>query len=309
MGTMATKTLPQRVTIVEVGPRDGLQNEKTPVATADKVRFIDRLSATGLRHIEVTSFVNPAWIPPLADAFEVATSIQRREGVCYSALVPNLKGYERAREAKMDAIALFMSATESHSKRNINKSISDTLPVLRAVAERALADGLRLRAYLSVVFGCPYEGDVDPARVKGIVHELLTMGVAEISLGDTTGMANPLQVQRVLELLTQDVPLDRFALHFHDTRGTALANVLAGLEMGIATFDTSAGGLGGCPYAPGASGNLATDDLVYMLHAMGIETGIDLEQLLGCSAMMQQILGKELPSRYLKSRLAPCPIP
>lgn len=306
---MATKTLPQRVTVVEVGPRDGLQNEKTPVATADKVRFVDGLSATGLRHIEVTSFVNPAWIPPLADAFEVASSIQRRAGVSYSALVPNLKGYERAREAKMDAIALFMSATESHSRRNINKSISDTLPILRSVAERAIADGVRLRAYLSVVFGCPYEGDVDPHKVKGIVHELLEMGVQEISLGDTTGMANPVQVQRVLDLLTQDVPLERFALHFHDTRGTALANVLAGLEFGISTFDTSAGGLGGCPYAPGASGNLATDDLVYLLHAMGIETGIDLEQLLACSAMMQQILGKELPSRYLKSRLAPCPIP
>lgn len=301
-------TLPQRVTIVEVGPRDGLQNEKTPVATADKVRFIDRLSATGLKQIEVTSFVNPAWIPTLADAYEVGTRIQRREGVIYSALVPNLKGYERAREAGMDAIALFMSATESHGRRNINKSIADTLPVLRQVAERALREGVRLRAYLSVVFGCPYEGAVDPRRVRDIVRELLAMGIEQISLGDTTGMANPLQVQAVLAFLEEEFSLDRFALHFHDTRGTALANVLAGLQMGVSTFDSSSGGLGGCPYAPGASGNLATDDLAYMLQAMGLETGVDLDGLIACSAMMQQLLGHELPSRYLKSRLAPCSI-
>lgn len=300
--------LPKRVTVVEVGPRDGLQNEKTPVSTADKVRFIDCLSETGLSHIEVTSFVNPAWIPPLADAVEVASQIQRKPGVTYTGLVPNLKGYQRAKEAGMNAIALFMSATDTHSKKNINKSISDTLPVLREVAEAALVDGLAVRAYLSVVFGCPYEGKVDPEAVVRIVHDLLEMGVYQVSLGDTTGMANPVQVRAVLERLAQEVSLDRFALHFHDTRGTALANVMAGLEMGVTTFDASAGGLGGCPYAPGASGNLATDDLLYVLHEMGIETGVDLDKLLDCSAMMQRVLGKELPSRYLKSRLAACAV-
>lgn len=306
---MATTELPERVKVVEVGPRDGLQNEKTPVATADKIRFVDRLSETGLTHVEVTSFVNPKWIPPLADALEVASGIQRQPGVVYSGLVPNLKGYERAREAGMDAIAVFMSASETHSKKNINKRISETLPVLAEVTQAARHDSVRVRAYLSVVFGCPYEGTVDPGQVVTIVRELFAMGVCELSLGDTTGMANPLQVKRLLSMLEAEFSLSSFALHFHDTRGTALANVLAGLEMGVSTFDSSSGGLGGCPYAPGASGNLATDDLVYMLHAMGIETGIDLDKLLGCSAMMQQILGKELPSRYLKSRLAACTVP
>lgn len=305
---MATMELPRKVTVVEVGPRDGLQNEKTPVDTADKVRFIDRLSETGLSHIEVTSFVNPAWIPPLADAVEVASAIHRQPGVTYSGLVPNLKGYERARAARMDAIALFMSASESHSKKNINKTISEALGVLGEVAAAAVADGVKVRAYLSVVFGCPYEGKVEPEAVVTIVRELLAMGVYQVSLGDTTGMGNPLQVKRILARLEGEFGLAPFALHFHDTRGTALANVLAGLEMGIATFDASAGGLGGCPYAPGASGNLATDDLVYMLHEMGIETGIDLDKLVACSAMMQKILGKELPSRYLKSRLATCSV-
>lgn len=298
------ETLPKRVTVVEVGPRDGLQNEMTPVSTADKIRFIDSLSETGLSHIEVTSFVNPAWIPPLADAVEVAAGIHRKPGVVYSGLVPNLKGYERARQAGMGAIAVFMSATETHSKKNINKSIAETLPVLSAVVEAARRDGVWVRGYLSVVFGCPYEGAVDPDQVLAIVDELVAMGVDQISLGDTTGMANPLQVKRFLDRLEKRHGLDRVALHFHDTRGTALANVLAGLEMGVSVFDGSSGGLGGCPYAPGASGNLATDDLVYMLHEMGIETGIDLDKLVAASAMMQQVLGKELPSRYLKSRLA-----
>ncbi|HEY9900468.1 MAG TPA: hydroxymethylglutaryl-CoA lyase [Pantanalinema sp.] len=300
--------LPKRVNVVEVGPRDGLQNEKTPVATADKVRFIDCLSETGLGHIEVTSFVNPAWIPPLADAVEVASAIKRKPGVTYTGLVPNLKGYQRAMEAGMDAIALFMSATETHSAKNINKSVSEALGVLAEVASAARADGVAVRAYLSVVFGCPYEGKVDPEAVVRIVHQLLEMGVYQVSLGDTTGMGNPVQVRALLERLSRDVSLDRFALHFHDTRGTALANVMAGLDAGVTTFDASAGGLGGCPYAPGASGNLATDDLVYVLHEMGIETGIDLEKLLDCSAMMQRVLGKELPSRYLKSRLAACAV-
>lgn len=299
--------LPRQVTVVEVGPRDGLQNERTPVATADKVRFIDRLSRTGLAQIEVTSFVHPKWIPPLADAVEVARQIERSPGVSYSALVPNLQGYARAREAGMQAIALFMSATETHSRRNINKSVAEALQVLAEVAAVALQDGVRVRAYLSVVFGCPYEGAVDPEGVVRLVGELLALGVYEVSLGDTTGMANPLQVQRLLDLVERAHGLDRFALHLHDTRGTALANVLAALELGVTTFDAAAGGLGGCPYAPGASGNLATDDLVYMLEAMGIRTGVDLGALCQASAYIQQILGHELPSRYLKSHLAGCP--
>lgn len=298
--------LPQRVSIVEVGPRDGLQNEKTHVSTEDKLRFIDCLSETGLGHIEVTSFVNPKWIPPLADAVEVAASLRKKPGTVYSALVPNMRGYERARPTAIDQVVLFMSASETHNRKNINKSIEETYPVLAEVAQAALADGKRVRAYLSTVFGCPYEGAVPIDKVIDCARELFAMGVNQVSLGDTTGVANPAQVEKVLGRLADHFSLERFALHFHDTRGAALANVLAGLQMGITTFDAAAGGLGGCPYAPGASGNLATDDLVYLLNEMGIETGVDLDGLVECSALMGRLLGKELPSRYLKSRLAAC---
>lgn len=301
-------SLPERVRIVEVSPRDGLQNEKTLVSTADKIRLIDALSDSGLSHVEVSSFVNPRWIPPLADAAEVFQGIRRRPGVVYSALVPNLKGYERAIEVGVDEVVLFMSSSETHNRKNINKSIADTLPVLREVADHALADGKTLRAYLSTVFGCPYEGQVSIDRVVEIVRDLLSMGVREVSLGDTVGLANPQQVAQVMERLSEHFDLASFALHFHDTRGTALANVLAGLLAGIKTFDSSLGGLGGCPYAPGATGNVATEDMVYMLSEMGIDTGVDLNRVVEASRFMQGVLGRELPSRYLKSRLAACEV-
>jgi hydroxymethylglutaryl-CoA lyase len=300
--------LPEKVRIVEVSPRDGLQNEKAVVPTEDKITLIDALSETGLSHIEVSSFVNPRWIPPLADAFDVFQGIRRQPGIVYSALVPNLKGYERAVEAGIDEAVIFMSSSETHSRKNINKSIDETLPVLREVAEHALADGKTVRAYISTVFGCPYEGPVDPRRVLEIVRELHDMGVREISLGDTVGLANPQQVTRMVELMAEHFDLGFFALHFHDTRGTALANVLAGLLAGITTFDSSLGGLGGCPYAPGATGNVATEDMVYMLEEMGVATGVDLNRLVEASRFMQGVLGRELPSRYLKSRLSACEV-
>ncbi|MNK66137.1 Hydroxymethylglutaryl-CoA lyase YngG [compost metagenome] len=300
--------LPEKVRIVEVSPRDGLQNEKTFVSTGDKITLIDSLSETGLSHLEVSSFVNPRWIPPLADAQEVFQGIRRKPGIVYSALIPNLKGYERAIEAGIDEAVIFMSSSETHSRKNINKSIDETLPVLREVAEEAIADGKTVRAYISTVFGCPYEGPVDPKRVVEIIRELLDMGVREISLGDTVGLANPQQVTRFVERLAPDFDLGVFALHFHDTRGTALANVLAGLMAGITTFDSSLGGLGGCPYAPGATGNVATEDLVYMLEEMGVSTGLDLNRLVETSRFMQGVLGRELPSRYLKSRLSACEV-
>lgn len=300
--------LPEKVRIVEVSPRDGLQNEKAIVSTSDKIKLIDALSETGLTHLEVSSFVNPRWIPPLADAQEVFQGIRRKPGIVYSALIPNLKGYERAVEAGIDEAVIFMSSSETHNRKNINKSIDETLPVLREVAEEALADGKTVRAYISTVFGCPYEGPVAPQRVLEIVRELLDMGVREISLGDTVGLANPQQVTRFVELLAADFDLGAFALHFHDTRGTALANVLAGLLAGITTFDSSLGGLGGCPYAPGATGNVATEDLVYMLEEMGVSTGVDLNRLVETSRFMQGVLGRELPSRYLKSRLSACEV-
>lgn len=300
--------LPEKVRIVEVSPRDGLQNEKAIVSTSDKIKLIDALSETGLTHLEVSSFVNPRWIPPLADAQEVFQGIRRKPGIVYSALIPNLKGYERAVEAGIDEAVIFMSSSETHNRKNINKSIDETLPVLREVAEEAIADGKTVRAYISTVFGCPYEGPVAPQRVLEIVRELLDMGVREISLGDTVGLANPQQVTRFVELLAADFDLGAFALHFHDTRGTALANVLAGLLAGITTFDSSLGGLGGCPYAPGATGNVATEDLVYMLEEMGVSTGVDLNRLVETSRFMQGVLGRELPSRYLKSRLSACEV-
>jgi hydroxymethylglutaryl-CoA lyase len=296
--------LPKEVRVVEVGPRDGLQNEEKHVATADKVKLIQALAAAGLQSIEITSFVSPKWIPQLADGLDVARAVHLPADVTVSALVPNLKGYESAKAAGLKQIALFMSASESHSKKNINKSIQEALQTLSEVAKQAKLDGKTIRCYISVVFECPYEGAVAPTQVVRIVKALLAMGVDEISLGDTIGAATPNQVITLINLLKTQVPLDKLALHFHDTRGTALANVLAGLDAGITIFDSSLGGLGGCPYAPGAAGNLATEDLVYMLHGLGIKTGIDLEKLVDAGQLAEQILGKELPGRYLKASLA-----
>jgi hydroxymethylglutaryl-CoA lyase len=296
-------SLPPRVTIYEVGPRDGLQNESRLVSTADKVALIDALSATGLPAIEITSFVSPKWIPQLADAAEVARKVARKAGIIYSALVPNRRGLETALASGMREIAVFLSASETHNKRNVNKSIDETLAAFREVIEPAAAAGVRVRAYVSTVFGCPYEGEVDPARVRALALTLRDMGVYQISLGDTIGVANPWQVQRVLELVLAELPIEQAAVHFHDTQGTALANCTVALSLGITTIDSAIGGLGGCPYAPGAAGNLATEDVVAMLHGMGIETGIDLDRLVECSRLAASLVGHELPSKYLKAHM------
>lgn len=296
--------LPARVKVVEVGPRDGLQNEPEHVATANKVKLIGALSDAGISQIEVSSFVSPKWIPQLADAMEVAKALQLPDSVTTSALVPNLKGYERFKESGLDQPAFFMSATESHSKRNINKSVDEAIDALKEVLSAAKGDGYKVRCYLSVVFECPYEGSVSPDQVLRVTEKLVGLGVDEISLGDTIGAATPNQVIAIVNRVKEHIAVEKLALHFHDTRGTALANVLAGLEAGVTIFDASLGGMGGCPYAPGAAGNLATEDLVYLLHGLGVKTGIDLDKLVDAGALAQQILGKELPGRYLKASLA-----
>ncbi|MGZ4031857.1 MAG: hydroxymethylglutaryl-CoA lyase [Tumebacillaceae bacterium] len=297
---------PTSVTIKEVGPRDGLQNEATVIKTEDKIEWINRLSQTGLKHIEITSFVNPKWIPPLADALEVASGITRVPGVTYSALTPNMRGLEGALKANLDEVAVFMSATEMHNKKNINKSIDETFPVLKEVVDEALKAGKIVRGYLSTVFGCPYEGKTDAHKAYYVAEKLLEMGIHELSIGDTIGVANPRQVQEVLEVFLKTIPADKMAMHFHDTRGTAMANVLASLEMGITTFDGALGGLGGCPYAPGASGNLATDDLLYMLHGMGIATGVDEQKMIEAAQYIGQRIGRPLPSHALQAYNATC---
>ncbi|MGZ4119937.1 MAG: hydroxymethylglutaryl-CoA lyase [Actinomycetota bacterium] len=297
---------PSQVRVVEVGPRDGLQNEDTPIPTEAKVELIDRLSASGLQHIEVTAFVNPARIPQLADAEDVCRRIARAPGVTYSALVPNTKGYERATAgAALRDIAVFLSASEMHNQRNIGTSIEGAFERYADVTARAASDGVAVRGYVSVAFGCPYEGFVPPDRVVQIAKRLLDMGCYQVSLGDTTGLGNPAQVARTVAMLRDaGAAPEQIALHLHDTRGTGLANALSGLEAGVTTFDSSVGGLGGCPYAPGATGNLATDELVFMLEEMGVSTGVDLEAILQAAEGVAAVLGKTLPSRYLKATRA-----
>ena len=287
------------VTVYEVGPRDGLQNETVNVPTTEKIAFIDRLSTAGLAVIEVSAFVSPKWVPQMADAAEVFRGIGRRPGTRYSALVPNLKGLARASEAGVTEVAVFAAASETFSRRNINQSIDDSFESFREVSTAAAASRIRVRGYLSTAFGCPFEGDVPIARVIDLTKRLLDLGLYEIAVSDTIGIAHPGQVRVLLSRLSESVPVDRLALHFHDTRGTALANVLAGLEMGVSIFDSSSGGLGGCPYAPGASGNLATEDLLYMLDGMGVRTGVKLAQVVEASRFIGQALSRELPSRYL----------
>lgn len=299
-------SLPDAVEVFEVGPRDGLQNEVVHIATADKIKLIEAIAEAGLSQIEITSFVSPKWIPQLADGPELALKLKDMlpTRVRTSALVPNLKGYEAACQAELKQINIFMSASEAHSKKNINKSVAEALGTMAEVTGRARADGRRVRCYVSTAFACPYEGKVKASQVADIVQKLLAMGVDEISIGDTIGAAVPSEVSSLVKLLAKDLPLSSLALHFHDTRGTALANVVAGLECGVTIFDASLGGLGGCPYAPGASGNLATEDLVYMLEGMGVKTGINLEKLVDAAELAETLLGKPLPGRYLKARLA-----
>ncbi len=303
------KSAPKRVKVVEVGARDGLQNEPDNVPTDGKIALVDALSDTGLPQLEVTSFVSPKWIPQLADAVEVASKITRRPGTIYSALVPNMQGYERFREAGLDQAALFVSVSETHNRKNVNKSIAETLEAFRPVAEAAKYDGVPLRAYVSTVLGCPYEGEVAPGKVRDTALALLDLGVAELSLGDTIGAGNPASVERLLDVVFRDVPVEKIALHLHDTRGTALANVVVGLAMGVTIFDAAIGGLGGCPYAPGASGNLPSEDLVQLLHGMGVETDIDYEKLIEAARLARQLVGRSLPSHMLAASEGPRGVP
>lgn len=292
--------LPKRVSIKEVGPRDGLQNEKLIVSTEDKISWINSLTETGLSYIEVSSFVHPKWIPQLSDAEEVLKGIKRKQGITYAALVPNLKGLDRALEADVDEICVFMSASEGHNKENINKTIAETYPVLEEVVKEAKMAGKTIRGYVSTVIACPFDGPVTPLQVRNVADKLFSMGIDELSLGETIGVGVPNQVEQLLEELLPHFETSKLAMHFHDTRGTALANIVKALEMGITTFDSALGGLGGCPYAKSAAGNVATDDLLYMLHEMGIATGVNLYEILKSAQMIESILGKQLNSRQME---------
>lgn len=294
-------SLPTRVKVVEVGPRDGLQNEAGIVPTDVKVAFVDMLTAAGLQHIEVTSFVSPRWVPQLGDAVEVYQRVKKGAGCVYSSLVPNMFGLERALDAGATHVAVFTAASETFNQHNINASIDESLERFVTVCDRARSAGVKVRGYISTSFGCPYEGRVAPAAVAHVAKGLWELGVEEVSLGDTNGVAVPNQVAAVVEGVAKHVPLDRIAVHFHDTHGRALANVFAALTQGVSVVDASAGGLGGCPYSPGASGNLATEDLISMLHGMGVETGVDLERLIDASLFMERQLQRILPSRHLQA--------
>ena len=285
------------VRIVEVGPRDGLQNEKAMVSTADKIALIDRLSATGLRSIEATSFVSPKWVPQLADAAEVFAGITRVAGISYPVLVPNEQGYERARSVGVEEIAVFTAASEAFNTRNINASIDESLARFEPVIARAKADGVRVRGYVSTVLGCPYQGAVPLVDVVRVSRRLHAMGCYEISLGDTIGVGTPANARAMLKAVAAEVPMDALAVHFHDTYGQALANILACLEEGVTVIDSAVSGAGGCPYAKGASGNVASEDVVYMLHGMGIETGIDLDALAATGRWLAGVLGRETGSK------------
>ncbi len=301
----------RRITVYEVGPRDGLQNEARVVPTGDKLALIGALAEAGLGRIEAGSFVSPRWIPALADSAEVVQRLPAIAGVGYVVLVPNGKGLERLLEALgragpshplVDA-AVFVSASETHNRKNVNKTIDETFAAFGEVIGPALARGLRVRGYVSAVWGCPYEGRVDPRRAAALAERLLAMGCYQVSLGDTIGAGTPNQTREILDLALRRAPPGSLAMHMHDTRGTALANALVGLEAGVETFDASVGGLGGCPYAPGASGNLATEDLVYMLHGMGYETGIDFGKLIAAAELAQRVVGHRLPGKVLQAEL------
>ena len=299
-----THDLPRSVQVIEVGPRDGLQNESGAVSTDEKVAFINRLSDAGCTHIEVTSFVSPKWVPALADHDAVFRRIEQKPGVVYSALVPNRLGMERARDAGVKHIAIFTAASERFTQKNINATVDESLARYTEVCGLANQENITIRGYISTSFGCPYEGAIDERKVRDVARVLLDLGVTELSLGDTIGVATPDQVQRVLDAVKEVATVDQIAVHFHDTHGRALANVLTALQHGVAAIDSSAGGLGGCPYATGASGNLATEDLVSWLSAMGIHTGIDLDTLSDASIFMERVLGHTLPSRHLQARRA-----
>ena len=290
-------SLPQQVRLVEVGPRDGLQNEARPVTLAQRVELVDRLSAAGLGHIEAGSFVSPRWVPQMADSAAVFGNIRRRSGVGYSALVPNLQGMEAAIAAGATEVAVFASASEGFSQRNINCSISESLQRFAPVMALAGEQGMAVRGYLSCVLGCPYDGRVDPQQVAAVSAELLAMGCYEVSLGDTIGVGVASATRQLIETVSRRVPREQLAGHFHDTYGQALSNIYAALLEGVSVFDSSVAGLGGCPYARGASGNVASEDVLYMLNGMGIDTGVDIEQLVRTGQWICQVLGRDNGSR------------
>jgi hydroxymethylglutaryl-CoA lyase len=293
--------LPRRVTVVEVGPRDGLQNEAVPLGVEDRVAFCDALLDAGLSVVEVGAFVSPKWVPQMAGSEDVLRRVKRPARARTPVLVPNRKGFEAARDAGAREIAVFTAASETFNRKNINATIDESFARFGEFVPEAVSLGMWVRGYVSTCFGCPYEGRVDPDKVVEVAARLVAAGSHEVSIGDTIGVAVPSQVADVMGRLKAAVAPEVLAVHFHDTRGTALANVLAALEEGIAVVDSSAGGLGGCPYAPGASGNLATEDLLYMLHGMGIETGVDLSQVVAASRQVGERLGRTLPSRYLQA--------
>jgi hydroxymethylglutaryl-CoA lyase len=295
-------SLPQSVRIVEVGPRDGLQNEPHPVSTADKLTLIDMLSDAGLRSIEATAFVSPKWVPQMADHVDVLRGINRRPGVAYPVLVPNMKGFEAAVGSGAEEVAVFGAASETFSQKNINCSIADSLDRFRPVFEAAQQRRVRVRGYVSCVTHCPYEGDIDPVATARVAQTLYEMGCYEVSLGDTIGAATPRQIKMMLESVMRHVPVDNLAGHYHDTYGQAVANVFASLEMGVSVFDSSVGGLGGCPYAKGATGNVATEDVVYLLQGLGIDPGIDLQKLIAAGEFICTSLGKPTNSKVASAR-------
>ncbi len=287
----------KKIQIVEVGPRDGLQNEKVWVETETKIALIEKLADAGLTKIEATSFVSPKWVPQMKDAFVVLSGIERRPGVTYPVLTPNLKGFERALEAGVTEVAVFGAASESFSQKNINCSISESVERFRPVIEAAQKNSVRVRGYISCVLGCPYQGEVPLENVVNLAEKMLKMGCYEISLGDTIGIGTPLQAKKMVETVAERVPVSNLALHFHDTRGQALANIFACLELGVSVIDASVSGLGGCPYAQGASGNVATEDVVYMLHGIGIKTGVDIEKLIETGRFISDVFGRLPQSR------------
>jgi hydroxymethylglutaryl-CoA lyase len=295
-------SLPKHVRLVEVGPRDGLQNEKQPISTADKVRLVNDLSAAGVQYIEVGSFVSPKWVPQMAGSTEVFAQIEQKPGVTYAALAPNLQGLEAAIAAGVSEVAVFAAASQAFSQRNINCSIEQSLARFAPLMEAARANGVQVRGYVSCVLGCPYEGEVDPAAVAHVARELFNMGCYEISLGDTIGTGTPGKTRQLIEVVSRDVPRDKLAGHFHDTYGQALANIYASLLEGLCVFDSSVAGLGGCPYAKGASGNVASEDVLYMLDGLGINTGIDLTALVAAGQRISDVLGRPNASRVARAR-------
>jgi hydroxymethylglutaryl-CoA lyase len=301
---MNTTSLPRHVTLVEVGPRDGLQNEKVPVSAASKIELIHRLQAAGVREIEATSFVSPKWVPQMADAAEVMAGIERRADVRYSVLTPNLKGWEASRAARPDEIVVFGAASESFSRANINCSIAESIERFAPVAAAARAAGVKVRGAISCAVGCPYEGDIAPEAVGRVARLMKDIGVQHVGVADTIGVGTPLKVGAAMQAALEYFPLDEVSGHFHDTYGTALANIFLCLQMGVHVFDASVSGLGGCPYAKGATGNVASEDVVYLLHRLGIETGIDLDQLIDAGRYIRGVTGKPNGSRVARALLA-----